>query len=209
MLDFTAVRNKELSLNELVAGLNTHDLRQLTNEMIDTTLDLIAECVDEDVTFVPDDPKAHDTYATKAQEANMAWTLGHVIVHITASSEENAFIAAELARGVPYHGRSRAEVPWETVTTVAQCRHRLAESRRMRLATLDMWPDKPHLDNMYQRDETTPKYTPVAYFTFGLRHEDGHLEQIREIVRQARQSRSQKMAQWAKEGLPQTQFANS
>ena len=70
-----------------------------------------------------------------------------MIVHTTASSEEAAFIAAELARGVEFHGRSRSEVPWETVTTIEQCRHRLEESRRMRLATLQIWPDEPDLDN--------------------------------------------------------------
>ena len=209
MLDFALVRNKELTLNELVAGLTVNDLRHLTNEMIDTVLDLIAECVDEDVTFVPYDPDAHDTYASNAHETNIAWTLGHVIVHITASAEENAFIAAELARGVPFHGRSRSEVPWENVTTIAQCRQRLAESRRMRLATLDIWPDKPYLDTVYQREENAPKYSPLAYFTFGLRHEDGHLEQVREIVRQARQARGQKMTPWLKESLPQAQFAHS
>ena len=52
---------------------------------------------------------------------------------------------ADLARGVAFHGRSRSEVPWETVTTIAQCRARLEESRRMRLASLDMWPDQPYL----------------------------------------------------------------
>jgi hypothetical protein len=45
-------------------------------------------------------------------ELALPWTLGHVIVHITASAEESAFLAAELARGVHRRtGRSRFEVP--------------------------------------------------------------------------------------------------
>lgn len=189
MLDFTPVRNKQMTMAELTAVLTPHDLRQLTHEMIDRVLDLIAECSDEDVVFVPIDPNANDTYAINPDEANLAWTLGHVIVHTTASSEENAFIAAELARGVAYHGRSRSEVPWRTVTTIAQCRQRLAESRRMRLATLDVWPDEPYLDNYYQRTPEYPKYNAIAYFCSGLSHEDSHLGQIANIVQQAREKR--------------------
>lgn len=48
-------------------------------------------------------------------DVHLAWNLGHVIVHTMASAEESAALAAELARGVEYHGRSRYEVPWETV----------------------------------------------------------------------------------------------
>ncbi|MBP7999159.1 MAG: DinB family protein [Chloroflexi bacterium] len=209
MLDFTPVRNKQMTLNELSEGLTRNDLRQSTHEMIDKVLDLIEDCLDEDVTFVPYDPEAHDQYAVNTDETTVAWTLGHVIVHVTASSEETAFIAAELARGVPFHGRSRSELPWETVTTIAQCRQRLEESRRMRLATLELWPDKPYLDNMYQRDESSTKITPVAYFLFGLRHEDGHLAQIEEIVRQAKKAREEKMVLFAKEGMTPSHFAQS
>src|SRR5262245_57781354 len=117
MLDFTPVRRKELKISQLAATLTPADLAHLTNEMIDAMLSLIAGCTDADVTFVPDDPQANDTYAVKPDEVNLAWTLGHIIVHVTASSEESAFLAAELARGVAFHGRSRAEVPWPTVTS--------------------------------------------------------------------------------------------
>ncbi|MBK9052399.1 MAG: DinB family protein [Chloroflexi bacterium] len=209
MLDFTPVRNKEITLPELTAPLTTTDLRLLTNEMIDTIHNLIDGCLDEDVVFVPSDPQANDSYAIDQSEAQLAWTLGHVIVHTTASAEENAFLGAELARGVSHHGRSRFEVPWETVTTIAQCRQRLEESRRMRLASLDIWPDKPHLDNIYQRDENALKINPVTYFVLGLRHDDSHLEQIAEIVRQAKKVREEKMTTWAIEGNTQNHFGRS
>jgi len=178
-------------LADLAAGLTVDDLRDLTNEMVDTMLDLIAHCRDEDVTFVPHDPQANDPYAMDTAEVNLPWTLGHVIVHATASSEESAFLAAELARGVEYHGRSRYEVPWESVTTIQQCRDRLEESRRMRLALLDAWPDEPHLDNVCQPRPGGPLINALTRFVSGLRHDDSHLGQIAEIVRQARMARLQ------------------
>jgi hypothetical protein len=185
MLDFSPVRNKEITIDQLCAGLQVDDLRRLTGEMIDAMLGLIAGCTDADVTLVPDDPAAEDTFATDPDEAHLAWTLGHVIVHVTASSEEAAFLAAELARGVPHReGRSRFEVPWRTVTTIGQCRQRLEESRRMRLASLDLWPDPPHLDNLFP-SRSGAHYNAVVRFVFGLWHDDSHLGQIAEIVRQA------------------------
>jgi hypothetical protein len=189
MLDFTLVRNKTLTLNQLAANLTVDDLRRLTNEMIDAQLRLIAEAGDADVVFVPGDPAAKDEAAATPEEVHMPWTLGHVIVHTTASSEEAAFIAAELARGVSYHGRSRYEVHWTTVTAAAQCRARLEESRRIRLASLDLWPDPPHLDNTYQLEFMPEPRNAVSRFVAGLRHDDDHLAQISEILRQARAAR--------------------
>ena len=189
MLDFNAVRNKEKSWDELTADLSKDDLRDLTNEMVDTMLALIRDCTDADVLFEPDDPEAHDSYAADEKDIDLAWTLGHVIVHTTASAEESAFLAAELARGVAHHGRSRSEVPWQTVTTIARCRQRLEESRRMRMATLDVWPDEPYLDTYYQWKEDGPKINAVLRFVFGLSHDDSHLDQIAGIVDQAKAAR--------------------
>lgn len=190
LLDFDPVLTREISFNELVADLTIADLRELTNDMIDTMLDLIAGCEDADVTFVPEDPDADDSYATDETEQNIAWTLGHVIVHTTASSEESAALAAELARGVEYHGRSRSEVPWQTITTIEQCRHRLEESRRMRLASLEMWPDAPYLDNRHMPYRFVGELNAIGYFVTGLFHDNGHLEQISNIIRQAKTARS-------------------
>ena len=181
MLDFTPVRNNEIGLSQLVAGLSKDDLRRLTNEMIDKMLELTVDAVDFDVAFVPHDPDAHDEYAADESDTELAWTLGHVIVHATASSEESAFLAAEMARGVEHQSRSRYEVYWETVTTVDQIRHRLEESRRMRLATLEVWPDEPII---------VGNQNPVMRFVGGLRHDDSHLGQIEEIMRQARAVRN-------------------
>jgi hypothetical protein len=191
MLDFTPVRNKQITMNELAEGLTIGDLRSLTNEMVDHVLDLIKDSVDADVTFEPEDPAADDKAAATSAEVNMPWTLGHVIVHITASTEESAFLAAELARGVPHRGgRSRYETPWQTVTTIEQCRQRLEENRRMRLASLDVWPNPPHLDNTYQAREDGPHYGPLARFIMGLSHDDSHLGQLADVIKQAKAARS-------------------
>lgn len=189
MLDFSPVQRQEKTLGELAAELDRHDLARLTNEMVDTMLAMIANCTDADVTFVPVDPDAYDPAAETAVEEDMPWTLGHVIVHTTASAEESAFLAAELARGVEFHGRSRYEVPWETVTTIAQCRERLEESRRMRLATLDVWPDEPHLENVQLFGRRQVPLNPVARFLSGLWHDTNHLGQIEAIIHQAHTAR--------------------
>jgi hypothetical protein len=125
----------------------------------------------------------------------MSWTLGHVIAHVTASAEEAAFQAAELARGVRYRQiRSRYEVPWQSVTTIAQCVDRLEESRRMRHGSLDMWPDEPFLDNTFVLKVGTPssvttdrpEVNAAAKFLLSLMHD---LAQMAEIVHQAKEAR--------------------
>jgi hypothetical protein len=190
MLNFVAVKEKEITFQELVADLNKDDLAKLTDEMIDKMLFQIAGCNDSDVVFVPEDPNAEDTFADNSADAHLPWTLGHVIVHVTASSEESAALAAELARGVEMHGRSRYEVPWESVTTIAQCRERLEESRRMRLASLEMWPNPPHLENTYVPWPKLGEINAIGRFVLGLRHDWDHLVQIDDIVRQAKAGRS-------------------
>ncbi len=190
MLDFAAVKEKQITFQELVADLGKEDLVRLTNEMVDKMLAQIEDCQDADVVMAPEDPAADDTFAANSADAHLPWTLGHVIVHVTASSEESAALAAELARGVEMHGRSRSEVPWETVTTVAQCRYRLEESRRMRLASLDMWPEPPYLENKYVPWPKLGEINAVGRFVLGLRHDWDHLNQIDDIVRQARAARS-------------------
>lgn len=191
MLDFSLLHAGQSSVLQFVQRENIlpSDLARLTNEMVDRMLELLADCEDTDVTFVPEDPDAEDTYAESADEVTLAWTLGHVIVHTTASAEESAFLAAELARGVEWHGRSRYEVPWQSVTTIAQCRERLEQSRRMRLATLDVWAQPPHLENTYEL-ESGITHNCISRFVAGLVHDDAHLGQIEKIARQARAARA-------------------
>lgn len=189
MLNFQAVRDEEITFAELVADLTLDDLRDLTNEMVDTMLSLIVDCVDADVILEPVDPQAYDPFAAIPEEVNLAWNLGHVVVHTTASAEESAAVAAELARGVEYHGRSRYEVLWQEMGTAAGCRQRLEESRRMRLASLEMWPAEPHLENSYEVWPDRPKVNAIGRFVLGLMHDESHLGQIEEIVKQAQVAR--------------------
>lgn len=190
-LDLEAVRRGELSLFELVQRetIGPEHLRLMTDQMIDHMQLLISECTDADVVFVPSDPDANDTFAATQEEVGLAWTLGHVIVHVTASAEESAFLAAELARGVQREGRSRYETPWQAVTTIQECRARLEDSHRMRLATLEVWAQPPHLDNTY-----SPRpgivHNAVSRFVAGLTHDEAHVAQIENIVKQAKAARS-------------------
>lgn len=191
MLDFTPVRERKMTVADLARPLSRTDLTRLTHEMIDTMLGYIDEATDADVVFTPIDPKANDSEAATEAEKGMSWTLGHLIVHATASSEEAAFVAAEMARGVPVHGRSRYETPWKSVITIAQCRARLEESRRMRLAALSVWPDAPHYEITLE-----PPFPGAGVrnckgrFVGGLAHDDAHLEQMKDVVRQAKAARA-------------------
>ena len=187
MLDFTRVRDKQQTILELTRDLTKTDLHRLTDEMVDTMAAIISDATDADVVFVPNDPNAKDTYGNP-KDAELAWTLGHVIVHATASSEEGAALSVNFARGLIIEGRSRYETDWQTVTTVAQMQQRLAESRRMRHAFLDAWPDVPHMETV-QESAFFGTVNAVTRFTFGLYHDDAHIEQLREIMRQARAAR--------------------
>src|SRR5579871_107147 len=187
MLDFAGVRSGTQTVADLTRDLSKADLHRLSDEMIDTMLGIIAEATAADVVFVPEDPAANDTFGT-SEEANLAWTLGHVIVHATASSEEAAALGTVLARGIEIEGRSRYETDWRTVHSVMQLRQRLEESRRMRHAFLDAWPSEPHLEVAFTYGGSLASLGPMnAYgrFLLGLMHEDSHLDQLREIIRQA------------------------
>jgi hypothetical protein len=190
VIDFEPYRRKEKTLQDLAEGLVRDDLARLTNEMCDLQLELIRGAEDPDVTFVPDDPDAYDAFASSADEESIAWTLGHVIVHATASSEEAAAHALTLARGLEVQGRSRYEVLWRQATTATFLRARIEESRRMRLAMLEAWPDEPHLEVFYQSSPKRPPVNAVGRFLGGLAHDDSHLEQIAKVLAQAQAVRA-------------------
>jgi hypothetical protein len=180
-----------MKLADLQADHNREDLIYFTNSMIDSMLDLVRDLPDAFVTYMPDDPQADDPWAATDDEKAISWTLGHVIVHTTASSEERTSHGSMLARGTQIKGRNRYEVPWETITTTAQIVQRLEESRRMRLAFLDTWPDDPQLDNVYDQKSYVDAYGPlnaVGMTLMGLKHDAEHLPQIAEIVRQAQEA---------------------
>jgi hypothetical protein len=185
MIDFTALREKKMDWSEFAAQFSKEDLVHEINELTDKILEIISRCSDFDVSFEPHDPDAHDPYAEDPEDEDLGWNLGHVIVHLTASNEESAFLGAEMARGVEYdQRRSRYELAWQEITTVAQVIRRLEESRRMVLGSLEMWPDEAHLDNYYET-RSGLRVNPIMRVLFGFNHADGHLGQIEEIIRQA------------------------
>lgn len=178
-LDFGAVSNRTTTLQDQFAGVTVEMLLALTAEIydrIDTLLDQAPQLTDETVVFVPVDSRQEDP-------TQPGWTLGHIIVHLTASLEENAQQGTTLARGAELVGRPRYETPWEEVTTVAQVRQRLAESRRMTNAFLAAWPDQPHLDNLYEHPYFGPT-NAISFHTVGIFHGRGHLIQIEDILQQ-------------------------
>ena len=187
LVDFGPVRAGELELAELGRRFGPAELAAATRALLTAIRVELAGAVDADVTFVPEDSDAADTFAVDLADVSLPWTLGHVIVHLTASAEETAFLAAELARGVEPHGRSRSEVPWPTITTITACDQRLAESERMILATLAVWPDEPDLEVAFTNSRGAVRNAP-ARFLGGLMHADEHLGQIAGILGQARVS---------------------
>jgi len=190
LIDFGPVFRREASIQDLAADLTAEDLRALTNQMCDLQLAALEEATDADVVMVPDDPDAKDTFASRPEDVGLSWTLGHVVVHTTASAEESAALALVLARGLPVEGRSRHEVPWEEARTVQFLRGRIEESRRMRLAMLEAWPDQAHLDNFYAPYEGRPPMNALGRFLSGLAHDQSHLEQMDKIMGQALGRRS-------------------
>lgn len=189
MLDFSLMQTKQMTIQEISVGLTRLELIRLTDEMVDVMLAAMDGVTDADVVFIPQDPLAGDPYASDAREAKMAWTLGHVVVHATASSEESVAIAAALARGVDTIVRSRYEVSWRNVRSVSQLYQRLEESRRIRCAYLNAWPDDPHLDVTYVPWPGADEINAVGRVVLGLAHDDDHLVQMKEIIRQAKLAR--------------------
>ncbi len=190
MIDFSPMRDGELTYLEFAAreNIGPAELKQLSDESVDLLLGLLDELKDADIVFEPEDPDADDPFAVEGEE-EIGWNFGHLIAHVTASSEEGAALSSLLARGVPAAERPRYETPWRAIKSVAQVRQRLEESRRMRNAYLETWPDAPLLDVCRDVSERFSarfgEMNAPAAFLFGLSHEVGHYEQIEEVRRQA------------------------
>ncbi|MXV94059.1 MAG: DinB family protein [Chloroflexi bacterium] len=190
MIDFTPMRDGEISFMEYAARetIGPAQLRALSDESLDFLLSQLDGLTDADIVFEPEDPDANDPFAVEGEE-DIGWNFGHLIVHVTASSEEGAALSSLLARGVPASERPRYETPWREMQTVAQVRQRLEESRRMRNAYLETWPQAPLLDTVRAISERfTARFGQMnapAAFLFGLSHEVGHFAQIEEVRRLA------------------------
>lgn len=195
MIDFSPMRDGELSYLEYAAreNIGPEELKAYSDESVEYLLSLLDGLSDADIVFDPEDPTADDPYAVEGEE-HIGWNFGHLIAHVTASSEEGAALSSLLARGVPAAERPRYETPWRDIKSVAQVRQRLEESRRMRNAYLQTWPDRPLLDVARDVSERfTARFGAMnapAAFLFGLSHEVGHYEQIVDVRRQALAARA-------------------
>ena len=182
MIDFTAVYRGQRTIADLASDVTLDDLKAATNAQIDEMLGLIRDLSDAQVLAVASDPEA---------EGGIGWNVGHLIAHVTASSEENAAVSSILARGIayPFEPRLRAETDWTTLTTVASCMQRLEESRRMRQGYLSAWPDRPSLDTYRELPaafaERVGQLNAVGANLLGLIHEAGQFAQLRNIITQA------------------------
>lgn len=182
MIDFTAIFNGQQKIGELAVDVTLDELKAATTQQIDEMVSLIRHLSDAQVAFVAADPAA---------EGGIGWTVGHLIAHVTASSEENAAVSSILARGIdyPFEPRLRSEVDWTTLTTTAACLQRLEESRRIRQGYLSAWPDQPRLDTHRELPagfaERVGPMNAVGAALLGLVHEAGQFAQLREIITQA------------------------
>ena len=187
-IDFTPLSSKTMTPLEFAAQYSLNDLRAAAATYLDSVRDLVQGFDDAQLIFEPSDPQAQDNYAQTAEEVNMGWSLAHLVLHVTASLEEGCAFSSLLARGVTAEGRFRYEPGWRDVTTRPQILTRIEESRRMCLAYLNTWPDEPHLD-VYRKFAPDSRYANVkhnapAAFLSSLSHLNGHLDQIREVIRQ-------------------------
>ncbi len=193
LLDFSPVEVGDMTLYQFAQRFSLDDLRHLTNASLNTVLEILGDADDARLTHLPDDSLADDPYAPP-EERYQGWNLAHLVVHVTASSEEWATYSALLARGIVYgrEPRLRFETDWHMLKTREAVIGRIEESRRMRLASLDTWPDTPRLDVFRVISERfIEKHGPVnakSALLYGLRHEQSHFEQIRETARQAREA---------------------
>lgn len=176
-IDLDAVYTGQVSYAEMMREVQHADLYRMTDELFDALESILAQATDAAVLFVPRDPAASD-------HSEQGWTLSHVVTHLTATLEEAAVTAAMLARGVQVEERLRSETPWQKLSTLPMVQARLQESHRTCRAFLDVWPDIPHLNVTMTLIPLLGPIDAVGVCALGIAHGQGHLDQLRETVRQ-------------------------
>ncbi len=179
ILNTEAFHAGKASYADMVRDITHKDLYELTDQIFESVQNAISGITDAGVTFVP-----HDAALKEGDE--QAYTLGHVIAHLTATLEETSSIGSALARGIAFEGRLRNEVEWKTIRTAQQVHSRFNESRRMCRAFLDTWPNAPHLDVTIIRIPHFGAMNAIGVHVLGILHGESHIEQLQEIMRQAK-----------------------
>lgn len=192
------------SYADVVRHVRPVDLRMKTEQFFDAVQAILAEATDAAVLLVPSDPNASEEPETALEvlaakegrwkshtasgEGKPGWTLSRVIAHVTAILEDGMACAAMLARGVQLDARLMYEMPSASMTTTEQVRNRVHESRRICLALLDAWPDQPHLETTVIRIPEIGPLNAIGIAMSGLFHGPMHLDQLCEILRQAKEA---------------------
>ena len=194
-IDFKPVFDGELLLIDYATQFSVDDLRQASADSVALMTDIVQGLSDAEICFAPQDPDADDPFAIEGEQ-DIGWGIGHLVAHVTASSEEWAGYSSLLARSVPYPAepRLRHETPWREINTSARALQRLRESLRLRLGYLDAWPDVPDLQ---LKRELSPRFiarfgefNATTCFLFGLQHEVGHYGQFEEVRAQIQAARA-------------------
>lgn len=192
------------SYTDVVRNVRPADLRVKTEQFFDAVQSILVEATDAAVLLVPSDPHVSEEPETAIEilearagrwnpqaapeEEKRGWMLSKVIAHVTAILEDGMACAAMLARGVRLDSRLMYEVPSESMTTAEQVRARVCESRRICLALLSAWPDQPHLETTVIRIPEIGPLNAIGIAMSGLFHGPMHLDQLREILRQAKEA---------------------
>jgi len=179
-IDLGAVRAGKISFADAIADIQPANLLDMAGEVFDALEAILANATDASILFVP-----HD--AAAAGQSEQGWPVNHIIAHLTASFEEIATAASIVARGVQIKERLplRYETPLQELSTLQLVQARLRESRRICLALLNAWPDKPHLDVTIT---LIPQFGPlnaIGLYIIGIGHATSHLDQLRDTIQQA------------------------
>jgi hypothetical protein len=188
LIDFQPVFKKEKTLIDLANEYSHAGLGDALNSYVDVTLQIINSVSDEQAQYIPFDPEADDPHAATEADRHIGWSLIHLVMHVTATAEEAAAFSSILARGIAIGGRLRRWRNWRAVTTCAETVARLEECRRMCLAYLATWPDRPDLSTKRTMPEDFKWPGPNAPISFlaGLMHWHKHIEQLQQVAEQAR-----------------------
>ena len=189
--DFKALKEQGIRLGEFAETVTLAQLRAETEKSVAWLVRFMADVTDADVVFDPDDPEANDPFAVEGEEG-IGWTIGHLVAHVTASSEEGAAFCSLLGRGVPVEGRLRYETDWKEIDTKEKCLQRIAESRKIRIGYLDALPEEINFELIRPIspgfEKRVGKLNAFGNMLLGLSHEHGHREQMEAVKAQAKAS---------------------